>query len=176
MSDILLMTAANLFIGTEDPEASKHLKIQNLTLPTLEFETVAHTAGGAPMGVEFNMGVLKPLTLSFKLLGFDEEAYAAAGVGSNAAKIYTARGVIQRKSDGKNFQAVATIKGCMGKLAPDAMERAKGLDHDHSIVEVTRYKLEVGDKTWFDVDFFTAKRVQFGVDETAEIRQFLGLS
>ncbi|ODU62358.1 MAG: hypothetical protein ABS99_00800 [Acetobacteraceae bacterium SCN 69-10] len=176
MSDILLMTAAALFIGTESPDASKHLQIENLTLPTLEFETMTHTGGGAPMGVEFNMGVLKPLAFGFKLAGFDQEAYAAAGVGSNAPKIYTARGVIQRKSDGRKFAAVATIKGCMGKVAPDQYERAKGLGHDHSIVEVTRYKLEVGDKVWYDVDFFTGKRVQFGIDETAEERQMLGLA
>lgn len=175
MSDILVMTAANLFIGTEDPEKSKHLKIANLTLPTLEYVTAEHTPGGGVMGVQFNMGVLKPLEPTFKLIGFDEEAYNAAGIGSNRPQIFTARGVIQRKSDGKNFASVATIKGCIGKIAPDQFERSKGMDHDHSIVEVTRYKLSVGGRDWWDTDFFSMKRIRFGEDELAEIRQMLGL-
>lgn len=175
MSDLLIMKAANLFIGTADPEKSKHLQVVNLTLPTLEYVTAEHTPGGGSMGIEINMNVLKPLQPAFKLVGFDEEAYAAAGIGSNIPQIFTARGVIQRLSDGKNFQSIATIKGVIGKITPEQFERSKGMDHDHSIVEVTRYKLQIGEKVYFDVDFFAMKRIRFGIDELAEYRAFLGL-
>lgn len=176
MADLLLMEAANLFIGDENPEAGKHLKITNLTLPTLEFDSVDHRGGGASMEVGWGMNVIKKLEMSFKLAGFDEEAYAAAGIGSNAPRTFTARGMLRRKSDGKGFNAVATVKACMGKIAPDGFDRSNVFGHDHSLVEITRYRLIVGDVEWFYVDYFTTERRRFGVDELAEYRNFLGVS
>lgn len=174
MSDILLMEAANLFIG-EDPEKSKHLKLQSLALPTLEYGTSEHMPGGGPLAVQWTMGQLKPLEPTFKLIGFDEEAYAAAGVGSNVPRLFTARGSIRRKSDGRLFGAVAVIKGTLSKIAPEAFEASKALGHDHAMADVTRYSLEIGGRIWFDVDYFAGKRSQFGVDEWRETRQLLGL-
>lgn len=176
MSDILLMEAANLFIGDHDPEKSKHLKIVNLTLPTLEYVTVDHLGGGAPMEVSWSMNALKKLEPQFKLVGFDEEAYRAAGIGSNSAEIFTARGAIRRKSDGRLFRAMAIFRGSMGRVAPDQFERSNALGHDHGIVDVTRYKLEIGGKVWFDVDFWKSKRIRFGKDELLGMRRALGLN
>jgi len=176
MSDILLMDAANLFVGDHDPEKSKHLKIKNLTLPTLEFEVVDHTGGGAAMGVGWSMGVLKKLEMGFQLVGFDEECYRAAGVGSNQVVTFTARGVISRKSDGKKFGIRAIVKGSLGKIAPDQFERSAALGHDHNVAEITYYKLTVGRDEWFEIDFFNTVRKRFGVDELAEARLLLGLS
>lgn len=175
MSDILMMEAANIFIGDHDPEKSKHLKIQNLTLPTLEYATVDHMAGGAAMEVSWSMNVLKKLEPQFKLVGFDEEAYRAAGVGSNKVEVYTARGAIRRKSDGRLFTCVAIFRGSMGRVAPEQFERSNAFGHDHTIVDVTRYKLSIGGKVWFDVDYWASKRIRFGVDEYAESRRALGL-
>jgi P2 family phage contractile tail tube protein len=176
MSEILMMEAANIFIGDHDPEKSKHLQITNLTLPTLEYKTVDHLAGGAVMEVAWNMGVLAKLEPGFKLVGFDEEAYRAAGVGSNRVEIFTAYGALRRKTTGKMIAAKAVFRGSLGKAAPDQFDRSNNLGHDHTIVDVTRYRLEVGGREWFDVDFWSSKRRRFGIDEYAETRRALGLS
>lgn len=176
MSDILLMEAANLFVGDHDPERSKHLKIKNLTLPTLEFITADHAGGGAAMEVGWSMGILRKLELGFALVGFDEECYRAAGVGSNQVVNFTAYGVISRKSDGRKFGVKAVVKGSLGKVAPDQFERSSALGHDHSLADVTYYKLTVGRDEWFEADFFNTVRKRFGVDELAEVRTLLGLN
>ena len=175
MSDILMMEAANIFIGDHDPEKSKHLKVQNLQLPTLEYETVDHMPGGGVMGVGLSMNVLKKLEATFKLVGFDEEAFRAAGIGANRVEIFTARGALRRKSDGRIFACTAILRGSMGKLAPDQFERTQALGHDHSIVDLTRYQLTIGTKVWFDVDYWSSKRIRFDVDGFAETRRALGL-
>jgi P2 family phage contractile tail tube protein len=173
--EILVMETANVFIGNHDPEKSKHLVIKNLTLPTLEPATADHMPGGGVMEVAFSMGVLRKLEPSFQLVGFDQEAYRAAGVGSNQIENFTFRGGIRKKSDGRLLAAVATIRGTMGKVAPDQFERGNLMGHDHMLVDVVRYKLELGGVSWFDVDFWGSTRKRFGVDEYAEMRRVLGV-
>lgn len=176
MSDIFILEQAQLFVGDDNPENGKHLSIENLTLPNLEYTTVEHAGGGANMALEVNMGQLKPLQLQFKLVGFDRDTYRLCGVGSNEPRNFTARGVLRVKQTGKAWGVVATIRGCMGKMTADQFQRSSLLGHDHTIVEVVRYRLTVAGEEWFDVDFYGTRRSRFGVDELAESRALLGMS
>lgn len=176
MADIYVMEQVNLFLGDENPDESLHLALQSMTLPTLEYATSTHMGGGAVMEVEWNMGVLKALKPTFKLVGFAHNAYRAFGIGSNLPRTYTARGGLRRKSDGKLFKAVATFKGTISKLAAESFEAGKALGHDHEFADLTRYKMVVDNETWTNVDFFSGKRVNFGVDEFGEMRAALGLT
>jgi P2 family phage contractile tail tube protein len=175
MSDLMVMEAANVFIGEENPDKGKALQIQNLTLPNIEFVTVDHMGGGAVAELSIHMGVLKKMEPAFKLIGFDEDAYAAAGIGSNKSKMFTFRGGLRRKRDSRLYAAVATINGCLGKATPDQFDRSNAFGHDHMIVEVVRYRLVVSGRTWFDFDYWEQRREQFGIDEFAEMRSILGM-
>ena len=176
MSDVLLLETANVFIGKHDPSKSKHLVVQNLTLPGVDFVTVEHQAGGAPMGVKWNMGSIKPLEPKFKLAGFDREAYRAAAIGSGRVETITMRGSIRRKSDGAELECVAKFRGSLGTMTPDEFGPSKEMGHDHMLADVTYYRLVIGGEEWFLVDFFRAVVRRFGIDEWATRRQYLGLA
>lgn len=175
MSEIYLMEATTLYIGDADPSASKHLKLDSLALPELEYVTVDHSGGGAVMETDFSMNILKKMNPTFKLAGFDPDSYRAFGIGSSQVQTFTARGILRAKSNGKAYGALAIMRGAIGRVAPDAFERANKLGHDHQIIELQRYSLTVGGEEWFHVDYFASVRRRFGVDELAEYRQLLGL-
>lgn len=175
MSDLLLLETANVFIGKHDPTKSKHLQVSAFTLPALDPVTIEHQAGGAPMGVKFHMGAIKAVEPKFKLIGFDREAYRAAGIGSGRVETFTVRGSIRRKSDGAELEAVAKFKGCMGTMTPDEFSASKELAHDHMLAEVTYYRLAIGGEEWVLFDFFRATVKRFGADEWAQRRLNMGL-
>ena len=176
MSDIHLLETANLFIGKHDPSKSKHMQLQSLTLPGVDFVTIEHQAGGAPMGVKFSMGAIKPLEPKAKLIGFDRETTRAAAIGSGRVETFTARGSIRRKSDGAELELVAKWRGSMCTMTPDEFSASKELGHDHSWADVTYYRLAIGGEEWYLVDFFRAVVRRFGIDEWATRRQHLGIA
>jgi phage tail tube protein FII len=121
------------------------------------------------------MNALRKIEPTFKLTGFDGDAYRMFAIGSNKPDKYTAYGVLRSKQDGKGIQAKAVITGVLGRLAPDAFERANKLGHDHRLIEVTHYELTVGGEEWFYYDYFTTVRRRSGVDELANFRTMLAL-
>jgi P2 family phage contractile tail tube protein len=175
MANIFLMEAANLFLGDADPSASKHLSLDSLALPELEYVTVDHHGGGAAGEISLSMNTLRKIEPTFKLAGFDIDSYRMFAIGAGKPDRYTAYGVLRSKQDGKALQAKAVISGVLGRVAPDAFERGQKLGHDHRIVEVTHYELIVGGEEWFMYDYFTTTRRRLGVDELAEVRTMLGL-
>ncbi len=176
MSEIYLMEAVSLFLGDEDPSAAKHLSLDSLALPALEYVTVDHMGGGAVAEIDLSMNVLRKMNPTFKLAGFDPDAYRVFGIGSTEIQTFTARGIIRAKSSGKGVGAVAILRGALGRVGPDAFERANKLGHDHQVIELQHYELRVGGQEWFYYDYFSTMRRRFGRDETAEYRQLLGLA
>jgi P2 family phage contractile tail tube protein len=168
-----ILTAATLYLGA-DPTASKHSILKNFTLPNIEYVTVEHMAAGAPMGVTVSMNTLKPLEFTFQAMGFDEEMYRL--IASRQSRLVTVRGAIHDKENNRNIGLIATIKGVTAKLAADQFDRSKGVDHDYAITEVTRYKLEIADRVWIDIDVDASRVEVNGNDEWAETRALLGLS
>ncbi len=176
MTDIIVMEAASLFIGDHDPEASKHLKLQSFTLPLLEYVTVDHLGGGAAGELEISMNAIRKLEPSFKLAGFDKDAYRLFGVGSNEVNVFTGYGVLANQRTAKRVSAKVVFRGMIGRMQADAFDRSNVMGHDHKLAEVTRYDLEVGGQEWWSWDYWTTKRRRFGVDELADYRRMLGLS
>lgn len=175
MTDILVMEAVNLFIGDHDPEASKHLKLQSFAMPVLEYVTVDHLGGGAAGELEIPLNTLRKIEPGFKLAGFDEDAYRLFGIGSNEINVFTGYGVIANQRTAKRTPAKVVYRGMISRMAPDAFDRSNVMGHDHKLAKVTRYDLEVGGKAWWEWDYWTTKRVRFGVDELADYRRMLGL-
>ena len=81
MSTIYVMEAANLFCGSHDTAASKHLTLSELKLPDLQENYTEHHPGGSRVGIEINTGIQK-LESTFKLTGFDPQVLAQFGLGT----------------------------------------------------------------------------------------------
>ncbi len=174
-SSIMLLEAVSLFLGDADPEKSKHLSLTSLTLPSLEYDTIDHRPGGGSMSVAFLTNAIKKLEPTFKLAGFDPEAYNLFGVGSGQVNNFTAYGVIKDKREAKKLQAKAIFRGAIGKLTPDAFTGGAEFGHDHRLDEVTHYELWIGGKEWFYSDFWTMPRPRIFGNEDTEYASMLGL-
>jgi hypothetical protein len=175
MSTILLLEAVSLFLGDHDPEKSKHIKLTSLALPTLEYQTAEHNPGGGPGEIVFGMGAIKKIEPTFKMAGFDEEAYRLFGVGSAQVNTFTAYGVVRDKREAKALQGKAIFRGSIGKLAPEAFERGKAFGHDHTLIEVSHYELHIGGKEWWWWDMWSAPRPRVFGTEDREYMAMLGL-
>jgi phage tail tube protein FII len=173
---ILLLEAVSLFVGNHNPEASKHLKLTSLTLPVLEYDIVNHKPGGGAMEVGFSMGAIKKLEPTFKLAGFDEDAYRLFGVGSGAVDTFTAYGVVKDKREAKSIKGKAVFRGSIGRVAPDAFTRGAEFNHDHRLDEVTYYCLSLGEQPWYEIDFWTMPRPRVFGNEDREYMTMLGLA
>jgi len=176
MGTILLLESVNLFLGNNDPEASKHISLSSMTLPALEYQTAAHNPGGGPGEIEFNMGATKKLELSFKMAGYDPDSYRLFGVGSGSVNTFTAYGVIRDKREGTLIQGKSIIKGNIQKVAPEAYERGKMFGHDHVIGEVSHYELHVGGSEWYWWDMWAAPRARTFGNTDQEYLAALGLA
>lgn len=172
---LLLLEQGNIFLGDGNPEASNHNKLVSIGLPTLERVTAPHLGGGAVSEVNWSMGAFRAIEPSFKLAGFTEESYRQLGVGTGTPENYTAYGVLRNKQTGKILQAMAIIRGIIGRLAPDAFERASAFGHDHGLTEVTHYELKVDGQEWFYLDWFTSVVRVNGTDVTRSARLALGI-
>ena len=172
---VIMLEQANIFLGDANPEDSNHVKLASLGLPTLERVTAGHLGGGAVAEVNWSMNAFRALEPTFKLLGFTEASYRLLGIGTNEVQRFTMYGVLRNKETGKQLQAKAIAKGIIGRLAPDAFDRASAFGHDHGITEVTHYELHVGGEEWFYYDYFTSVVRQFGNDVTSAARVALGI-
>lgn len=176
MSDILLLEAVSMFLGDADPEKSKHLKLTSMTLPNLEEQTATHNPGGGPGEVIFGMGSIKAVQPTFKMAGFDEEAFRLFAVGQTLIQNITCYGVIRSKREGKALQGKAIFRGKIGKITADAYERGKEFGHDYNLIDVTHYELSIGGQSWYNWDFWTTpKPIVFG-NEDREYLAMLGLA
>jgi P2 family phage contractile tail tube protein len=174
MAEFFKLEAVNLFLDKDAPDLSKALSMETATLPNLEYDTAEFKAGGALITRNFNMGVLKPLEITFKLEGFDEQAYALIAAGPSRRLITTWRGVLRSTTTGRVARAEATARGCFGKLTPDGFKRGEAFGHDHGFIDIDQYELVVEGKSWFKVDNETHTRIAGGTDYTADERAALG--
>lgn len=169
---VYIMEAANLFCGDHDPASSKHLTIEEWTLPDLQAMYADFHPGGSFVAMEFEVGVQK-LVSAFKLKGFDPDTMKLFGIGSQLKTIFTGYGLIRDKRTGKAIEAKAIFEGRLGKVTPDAFKRGDAMGHSYSINEVSHYEL------WFDGaelyywDFFTNTYRVGGVDQLADVNRIL---
>ena len=172
MSTMYVMEAVNLFVGDDDPTASKHLSIAELKLPDLSETFAEHGPGGGRVSIEVPVGIEK-LEATFKLNAFDPQVMSKFGLGSKMTHNYTAYGSVVDRRTGRAIEAKALIEGRIGKVGSDAFQRGNLQGHEFSISGIMHYEL------WFDGaekyywDFWTnAWRVD-GTDENADINRIL---
>ena len=169
-----LMEAVNLFAGDHDPSNSKHLTLEGFKLPDLQEMFQDHLAGGAPVQVEFAVGIQK-LEPTFKLKGFDPDLLVQFGLGSKKLTRFTGYGVMRDQRTGEAIQSIATIEGRLGKVAPDAYKRGELNGDEYGINQIMHYELTFGGRELIYFDWFTNTMRMNGVEQNAETNQMLGI-
>lgn len=154
MSTIYVMTAANLFCGDHDPDASKHLTLTDLQLPSLSEVYADHHPGGSPVAVEVALGINK-LEPTFKLAGWDPDVLSQFGLGGKKRMVYTAYGVITDKRDGREFEGKAVWEARLGSISPDNWQKGEMQSHEYALREVMHYELYFDGAEKYFWDFFT---------------------
>jgi P2 family phage contractile tail tube protein len=174
MNPIYTMEAANLFCGADSlaAQGSNHLSIAELQLPTLEEQFQDHRPGGAPVAIEIDMQ-LNRLEAGFKLLGFNPQVMGLIGSWQPADNFFTAYGLVRDRMTGSAIQAVARLKGRLGRVAPDNYTRGSPLHHGYTIRGITHYEFVLGGTQIYYWDFFTNQRIVNGVDQNADLNNIL---
>lgn len=174
---IYTLTAVNLFCGDHDPENGKHLTLAELKLPDLQAIYADHMAGGAPMGIEVEVGFNK-LEPTFKLNGFDPELLSQFGAGGSAGyrRRYTAYGNLRDERSGRDIPVRSIIEGRLGRVAPDAFQKGELQGHEYAINSVVHYEVWFDDREKLYWDFFTRDWRVDGEEQFLAERRNLGIS
>lgn len=173
MATMYVQESVNLYCGDDDPTKSKHLTLEEHALPVLEERFEEHTPGGSRIAVEVSMGLINPLSSSFKLKGWDPDLLSQFGVSSRHRRPYSSYGLIRDKRTNRAIESKAIIEGRLAKIEGDARKRGEFMGHDYEIKEIWHYEL------WFDgrekvfFDFLTQEFRIDGVSENADERRIL---
>lgn len=171
---MLIVEAMNLFVGTADPTASKHLSIQEVKLPLLQNKYQDHAAGGAILDIEVRTGIQK-LEPTFKLVGHDPQVLTNFGYMSGEMTMYTMRGAMRDKITGKDVALKAVIEGELGKIESDAFQNGNLLTNDYAINGVLLYQLFFDDTEKYFFDWKNSVLRVDGVNRHAKRNAMLGL-
>ncbi|OCC05272.1 phage tail protein [Labrys sp. WJW] len=175
MSSLIIQEAANIFLGDDSPDNSKHRSLQSAKLPTLEELTQQHHGGGAIGAVEVGGLGLKELDSTFKLAGWDPQAMSMFGVGGGRQN-FTIRGLLRNKDlTNKAITVRAILNARLVTITPDEFKRGDLLGHDYALKEIFRYQLFYDGSEKYFYDYLTSEWRVDGVDQNAEERAALGI-
>lgn len=169
---IYIMESVNLFCGDDDPTNSKHLTLEEMKFPDLSAIYVDHMPGGAPVGIEVEVGISK-LEPTFKLKGFDFPLLRQFGLGSRIKHRYTAYGAIRDKRSGKLLESKGILEARLGKIEGEAIKRGEAAAHDYALNEVTHYELWMDGTREFYWDFWTNTLEIGGTSQTSDSNRIL---
>lgn len=146
---------------------------ENATLPTMKIVSEDYRGGGMDIPVKVDLG-MEPLSFEFKLSSFDPQAMSQFGQFPGQEKQFTVRGSLAHQ-DGSAFPTIAGMRGNMHRVESD--EFTPGGKPMHTFgVELTYYKLTIGEQLIYEIDPENARRIINGVDQLRTDRINLGLS
>jgi P2 family phage contractile tail tube protein len=151
----LVLEAANLFCG-DDPSGSNHLVLQELKLPTLEETYVDHAAGGADIAIEVDVQTAR-LEASFVLAGWQPTIVTWFALPAGQMT-FTAYGMLRDRLSGDPVEAIAVMRGRLGRVTPGPYHKAELQGHEYAIRAVTYYELTIDDQQIAFFDFFSPPR------------------
>lgn len=150
------LEAANLFIGDDDPTKSLYLALKNVQLPEMEEVVKEHMGGGAAMGIEMGMRIIKALTIPFKLEGANPDEITRFMPGPGAKRVkYTIRANIRDLKTHAEIPLKGIVEGRMSKVSMGEFDREKGVETDYEIKEIMFYTLHIGNEEKFYFDYFS---------------------
>lgn len=167
---LLVMEKANLFVGktAADEANSNHLIIAELKLPMLDEQYVDHRAGGAPLAIEVDTIVAR-LEATFVLAGWAPQVADRFYSWNPDDNWFTAYGAVRDRDSGDLLQAIALMRGRLGRADPVNWRNGELQHWNYSIRAITHYELMLADTSLYIYDFFTNTFVIGGVDRMAPI-------
>lgn len=173
MATIFIPEACNIFVGDQGPDNSKHLSVNDITLPKLEEKTFEHHPGGAIGALDIGGLGINALTLGFKLAGVDPQSLAQFGLGGSAQLAYTIYGAVRDKQTGRAVEMKATAWGRMTTVDEGTIKRGDATEQTHEIKEITRYSLFWDKSELYYYDFFASAWRVKGVDQYSDVKAIL---
>lgn len=191
MNPFYVLEHANLYCGAAPSaeQASNHLVLVSVKLPTLEMQFVDHRAGGAPVATEIDM-IQTRLECEFELLGIqpqvmtlmgrhqyggnnlETDALVRAGIGGNDYHIF---GHVRNYATGEALQAVAHLRGQLGRVEMQPYRNgAAPMTTRYSIRSIVKYKFELAGQPIFEWDFFQNLWAISGFDQNGNSTTFIG--
>lgn len=172
-ASIIIWEAANIFVGDDGGDASKHLTLQSIKLPDFKEKSQEHHAGGAIGAINIGGLGLEALELTFKLVGTDAQTKAKFGLGSKATNPYTVYGLLRDKNGGRAIERKAIAFGRMTELTESDFERGKLTDQDHKITEITHFELYEDKQEIYYYDLWASIWRVRGIDQWADQNSIL---
>lgn len=175
-ASIILWEAANIFVGDDGPNNSKHLTLENIKLPEFKEKTQEHHAGGAMGALSIGGLGFEPLDVTFKLMGVDAQSKAKFGLGVRGSRPYTIYGALRDKNGGRVIERKAILFGRMTEMSESEFEHGKTTNQDHKITEITHYELYEDKQEIFYFDFWTSQWRVGGVDQVSAVNAALRIA
>lgn len=174
-ADFKTISGANLFCD-EDPGESLHIQLAEVALPELTRQTQSHMPGGGFMAMNVDMNMYDPLTLPFKLAGFNEDMLKRVGYNDGQAHAYTIfKEIIDARARTKT-RLTCVVEGMLASYSQDSFSKGTLVGFNYVIDSIQSYRLELGEQVIFDFDLFANRRVTPRGDENAETNNILGVS
>lgn len=172
---LLVMEGANIFCGSSDPEASNHLGLQELKLPSLEENFVDHVPGGGTVALRIDTHI-NPLEATFNLAGWTPQVQGLLRRWSTSAQHFYAYGALRDRKTGKVSRAYAEIWGRLARTNPTNFKRGDLMAHEYQINGITHYELYIDARAMFRWDFFENTLVIDNVDVAREVNVALSIA
>ena len=146
---------------------------ENCKLPTMENTTEDFRGGGMDTPIKVDLGTT-PLVMEFKLSSMDPQVYTQWGLYPGREIQYTVRGSLAHQ-DGNPFAAIAGCLGNLHKVDVDNFAPNAKVMHTFT-VDLTYYKLTIGDSLVYEIDIINGRRIVGGVDQLRDDHIALGLA
>ena len=170
---LLIQEAANIFVGDDGTDNSKHLQLESVKLPTMEEISQEHHGGGAIGAIDVAGLGLKKLEITFKLKGWDPQSMSQFGLHTKGRLPYTIYGSVRDKKTNKAIEVKCVARARLGKIEVDEFKRGDLLGHDYMLHEIWAYSCYFDgiEKYWYD--FETQDWRVDGVSQNADERAIL---
>jgi phage tail tube protein FII len=160
----LILDYANLFCGAapEDSNASNHLVLANLKLPTLEIQYVDHRPGGAWVAVEIDV-VTTRMEVEFEIVGITPQIMVLLQAIEFQKTLFHAYGSVRSylggfgdysQPEGIAYQLYAKFRGQLGRVEPMPYRRGDVFHMRYAVRGLMNYELYLADNPIYRWDFF----------------------
>lgn len=153
---------------------SKHLEVEEITLPKLADAMQDYRGGGMDATVDVMHGMEK-MEAGFKLSSFDKQTLGLFGLRAARRKRFIIRGAIVDDIEETVKPAVAVIQARLSEASQEAWKAGDKAGHTHTLRSIIYYKLTMAEEVVHEIDVVNSKRIIFGEDQMAEIRAAIGL-
>lgn len=167
--ELLMLTAVDVRRATQ-PDTSRAVTIDKLTIPPIKFIKSGHNPGGGVMEVDFTQPRIEKLEPAFSVKGVDREIFTGMGLTDK----WTFAGAYRDKKTGRSIPGRAIIEGALSEWEPDESDPTEFQGCNHMLCEVTHFEFSIDDTELWYIDSWERIIRRNGVDLFADDRRALG--